>query len=200
MTRPSLPLVALFSLAGVSGCAVLSGRPAADPQARPAEARQGRTAAGQPRQQDGLRPFAELTRGATARSGFFDTYQKGDNLYLAVPQDRLGQDFLMAFEISQGVGAAGLFGGTMLDIFEGAIVALERHGDRVFLVRRPHRFVAPEGSAVAKAVDLSYTPSVLESARIESMREDSAVVININDWILSDLSGVGERVNGAVSR
>src|SRR5690606_3962678 len=198
MIRPTL--VIALALAGASGCAVLTGRPAADPQTRQTEARQGQTAADPPRQQDGLRPFAELTRGATARTGFFDTYQKGDNLYLAVPKDRLGQDFLLAFEISQGVGAAGLFGGTMLNIFEGAIVALERHGDRVFLVRRPHRYVAPEGSAVARAVDLSYTPSVLESARIESIREDSAVVININDWILSDLSAVGERVNGAISR
>ena len=198
MIRPTL--VIALALAGASGCAVLTGRPAADPQTRQTEARQGQTAADPPRQQDGLRPFAELTRGATARTGFFDTYQKGDNLYLAVPRDRLGQDFLMAFEISQGIGAAGLFGGTMLDIFEGAIVALERHGDRVFLVRRPHRFVAPEGSAVAKAVDLSFSPSVLASAKIVSVREDSALVIDIADWIVSDLSAVGERVNRAASR
>lgn len=196
MRRPTLVL-ALIATTAVSGCSVRASRSSPAPRDQQTA---GQAAGGQARQQDGLRPFAELTRGATARTGFFDTYQKGDNLYLAVPKDRLGQDFLLSFEISQGVGAAGLFGGTMLDIFEGAIVALERHGDRVFLVRRPHRYVAPEGSAVARAVDLSYTPSVLESARIESIREDSAVVININDWILSDLSAVGERVNGAVSR
>ena len=196
MRRTTLILVILAAMA-VSGCSVRASRSSPAPRAQQTA---GQAEGGQARAQDGLRPFAELTRGATVRTGFFDTYQKGDNLYLAVPKDRLGQDFLLSFEISQGVGAAGLFGGTMLNIFEGAIVALERHGDRVFLVQRPHRYVAPEGSAVARAVDLSYTPSVLESAKIESIREDSAVVINISDWILSDLSAVGERVNSAVSR
>src|SRR5690606_39031554 len=137
----------LIATTAVSGCSVRASR---SPAPR-AQQTAGQAAGGQARSQDGLRPFAELTRGATVRTGFFDTYQKGDNLYLAVPKDRLGEDFLLAFEISQGVGAAGLFGGTMLNIFEGAIVALERHGDRVFLVRRPHRYVAPEGSAVARA-------------------------------------------------
>ncbi|MFO7260504.1 MAG: zinc-dependent metalloprotease [bacterium] len=196
MRRTTL-ILAILAATAVSGCSLRASR--SSPALRAQQAA-GQAEGGQARAQDGLKPFAELTRGATYRAGFFDTYQKGDNLYLVVPKDRLGQDFLLTFEISQGVGAAGLFGGTMLGIFEGAIVALERHGDRVFLVRRPHRYVAPEGSAVARAVELSYTPSVLESAKIESIREDSAVVINISDWILSDLSAVGELVNNAVSR
>src|SRR5690554_7188703 len=133
--RRSTLVLALIATTAVSGCSLRAGRSSPPPRAQQTAGQAG----GQARQQDGLRPFAELTRGATARTGFFDTYQKGDNLYLAVPRDRLGQDFLMALEISQGIGAAGLFGGTMLDIFEGAIVALERHGDRVFLVQRPHR-------------------------------------------------------------
>src|SRR5690606_35897015 len=196
MRRTTL-ILAILAATAVSGCSLRASR--SSPALRAQQAA-GQAEGGQARAQDGLKPFAELTRGATYRAGFFDTYQKGDNLYLVVPKDRLGQDFLLTFAISQGVGAAGLFGGTMLGIFEGAIVALERHGDRVFLVRRPHRYVAPEGSAVARAVELSYTPSVLESAKLESIREDSAVVINISDWILSDLSAVGELVNTAVSR
>lgn len=123
--------------------------------------------------------FSELAKGAVHRPGFFDTYEKGDHLYLAVPKDRLGRDFLMAFQIAQGIGARGLFGGTMLNIFEGNVVALERYGDRVFLVKRPHRFTAPEGTPAARAVDLSFGSSVLESAKIESIRDDSALVIDV---------------------
>lgn len=143
--------------------------------------------------------FSELIRGAEHRPGFFDTYEKGDNLYLVIPRERLGRDFLMELKIAQGIGATRLFGGTMLNTFEGSVVALERHGDRVFLVQRPHRFTAQEGGAAAKAVELTFGASVLESAKIESIRDDSALVINIYDWVVSDLSGIGQAVREIAS-
>ena len=75
--------------------------------------------------------FNRLTQGATVIRGFFDFYQKPDRLYMLVPKDRLGSDFLMNYQIAQGIGANGLFGGTMLSIFESDVVALERRGDRL---------------------------------------------------------------------
>ncbi len=155
---------------------------------------------GDDEKKDPFKDFGELTEDAEVREGFFDTYQKADKLYMAVPQDRLGEDFLMIFEIAQGIGAASLFGGTMLDIFEGHMVALERHGDKVYLLKRPHRYVAAEGSPEEAAVELTYGSSVLASAKIESIREDSAVVIDTNGWFVSDLSDVGQRVRFATSR
>lgn len=182
--------MAVLAALTLSGCATFSGgKPTPQPQAPSAS-----------RPSSGLRPFADLTRGAEVRTGFFDTYRKGENLWIAVPQERLGEEFLLTFEIAQGIGAGGLFGGTMLRIFEGNIVAFERHGDKVFLVQRPHRFVAGGDEAVEKAIDLTFGSSVLASAKIESMREDSALVFNIHDWMVSDLSAVGEYVNAAVSR
>jgi hypothetical protein len=146
-----------------------------------------------------FKKFDDLIKGATHRPGLFDTYEKGENLYLVIPRDWLGKDFLMEFKIAQGVGTAGLFGGTMLSIFEGNVVALERHADRVFLVQRPHRFTAREGGAAAQALDLTFSPAVLEAAKIESITDDSAVVINIYDWVVSDLSGIGQQIRFAVS-
>jgi hypothetical protein len=191
----------LFLAAAISftlpGCAARSAAaPAPKPQVTGAEA----AATGSARPDNGLKPFAELTRGAEARTGFFDTYRKGDKLWIAVPRERLGEPFLLNFEIAQGIGAGGLFGGTMLNIFEGSIVAFERHGDRVFLVQRPHRFVAGDDPAVQKAVDLTFGSSVLASAKLESIREDSALVFDIHDWLVSDLSGIGELVKAAISR
>jgi hypothetical protein len=134
--------------------------------------------------------FAELTRGTSAHAGLFDLYAKDDKLYLAVPADRLGQDFLFEAKIAQGVGAGGFFGGTMLNIFEGSIVAFERRGDRLYLVRKPHRFRADEGTPQAAAVELSFTPSVMESAKIEASRGDT-LLINVYDWIVGDFAGIG---------
>lgn len=190
--------------AGLAGCASASAtrapqqapRPAGGPAAGAATTAAARpaTTADTTRRPSPFKPWAEATRDANHRAGFFDTYEKGDQLLLAIPRDRLGKDFLMGMQISQGIGAAGLFGGTMLGIFEGAVVALERRGDRVFLVRRPVRFTAPEGSPALAAVGTSFGSSVLESAKVESVRDDGTVLVNVYDWMVSDLSGVGERV------
>ena len=142
--------------------------------------------------------FNRLTQGATVIRGFFDFYQKPDRLYMLVPKDRLGSDFLMNYQIAQGIGANGLFGGTMLSIFESDVVALERRGDRIYLVKRPHRYRAGD-DATMDAVRLTFGSSVLESARIEAAREDSSLLISVQDWFVSDLSNVGARVRGAVA-
>lgn len=147
-----------------------------------------------------FKDFAELTEGAEAQEGYFDTYVKADKLYMAIPADRLGEDFVMIFEIAQGIGAARLFGGTMLDFFEGHLVALERHGDMVYLLEKSAHYRAEPETPAAAAVDISYSASVLASAKIESIREDSAVVIDVYDWMVSDLSNIGQRVRLAVAR
>ena len=147
----------------------------------------------------GYRNFGELTKDAVVRTGYFDTYQKEDKLYLAIPKDRLGKDFLMEMKIAQGIGTSGLFGGTMLSLFEANVVAIERHGEQLFLVQRPHRFTARNNPAAARAVDLTFGASVLEVARIESFRDDSAVVVDAANWFVSDLSGIGQAVRFAVS-
>lgn len=165
----------------------------------------GAPAAAQERGQDAkkkgpFKAFDELVEGATAYEGFFDLYEKPDNLYLAVPTERVGQDFLLTFEIARGVGAEGLFGGTMLNIFEGSLVALERHGNTIYLVQKPHRFPAEANTAVGRAVDLTFGSSVLETAKIEGIRDaDSALVIDVRDWVLSDLSDISSRVSRAVA-
>jgi hypothetical protein len=174
-------LIALVAL-GAAGCAPggAQQRPAGpQPQA-------GAPAASQDK-------FAELTRGATAHRGLFTFYAKDDKLYLAVPVDRLGQDFLFESKVARGVGAGGLYGGTMLNLFDADVVAFEQRGDRLFLLKKPHRFRAQEGTPQAAAVDLSFTPSVLESAKVEATRGDT-LLINVHDWIVGDLAGLSNRL------
>ncbi len=159
----------------------------------------GAPAAAQARPASPYKNFGELTKDAVVRTGFLDTYQKEDKLYLAVPRERLGQEFLMEMKIAQGIGTSGLFGGTMLSLFEANVVAIERHGEQLYLVQRPHRFGARNNPAAAKAVDLTFGSSVLDVAKIESFRDDSAVVIDAANWFISDLSGIGQSVRFAVS-
>ena len=152
-----------------------------------------------PQQRPGPRPFAEVTRGAEVKQGFFDTYEKDDKVWIAVPADRLGKDFLMEMKLAQGIGANGLFGGTMLSLFEANIMTIERRGEQVFLLQKPSRFTANTDSAIARAVTLTFAPSVIDVAPIASIRPDSAVLIDVTNWFVSDLSGIGQRVRFALA-
>ncbi len=143
--------------------------------------------------------FEKLVDGAELHEGFFDMYTKGDKLYLVVPSDRLRDDFLMEYKIARGIGAANLFGGTMLNLFEGNVMALEKHGEKIYLMQRPHRFHADQDEAAAAAVDLTFGSSVVQSAEVAAIRPDSAEVIEVSGWFVSDMSGVGQRVRFAVS-
>jgi hypothetical protein len=144
--------------------------------------------------------FTRLTAGAEKQTGFFDVYRKDDKLYMAVPVDRLNQDFLLNYQIARGIGASGLFGGTMLNIFEANLVAFEMHEGKLFLVKRPHRYKAAEGTPQATAVDVSYGDSVLETAKIEAYSDDKTkILINVYDWFVGDLSNISQQVQSAVS-
>ena len=144
--------------------------------------------------------FQKLIKDAEKHEGYFDLYHKDSNLYLSVPKDRLNQEFLMNFELARGIGAAGLYGGSMLNIFEGLLVSFENHEGKIFLVQHPHRYKAEEGTPEAKAVDLSFGKSVVETAKIEAFNADSTeMLINVYDWFVGDISGISTRVGFAVS-
>lgn len=143
--------------------------------------------------------FAEMIKEAEKIEGFFDLYKKDGKLLIAISEEDLNQDFLMNFEISQGIGSSGVFGGTMLNIFEGLLVALEKHEGKIFLVKKPHRYTAKEGTPAEKAVELTFGSSVLETAKVEATNDEGLMLINVYDWFVSDLSEVSNRIKNAVS-
>lgn len=146
---------------------------------------------------DSTDTFAELIEGTTHQSGFIDTYTKDGKLYMAIPKDKLDREFLMNHEIARGIGSSGLYGGTMLNYFEGKLVAFEKHEGKIFLVQKPHRYKAEANTPEALAVDLAYSPSVLETAEIAATSEDSVMLIDTYSWFVSDLSNISQRVQGA---
>jgi hypothetical protein len=150
--------------------------------------------------EESFEDYDKLITDAEAYEGYFNLYQNKDKLYLQVPKDRLNEKFLMNFELARGIGAAGLYGGTMLNIFEGLLVSFQMHENKLFLVQHPHRYTAEEGTPEAKAVELSFGESVLESAKVEAFNTDSTQMLaNVYDWFVGDLSGISTRVGYAVS-
>jgi len=143
--------------------------------------------------------YEELVKGADKYEGYFDLYQKDDNLYLSVSKDQLDQQFLMNFELARGIGSAGLYGGSMLSVFEGLLVSIEKNEGKLMLVQHPHRYKAGEDAALNKALNLAYGTSVLETAKVEAFNADSSqMLVNVYDWFVGDLSGISQRLSYAV--
>jgi len=144
--------------------------------------------------------FEKLIKDADKHEGYFDLYQRDDELYLAVPRERLNEKFLMNFELAKGIGSSGLYGGSMLNFFEGLLVSFESHEGRIFLVQHPHRYKADKGTPEEKAVELSYGDSIVETGKIEAFNSDSTqMLVNVYDWFVGDISGISDRVGFAVS-
>lgn len=135
-------------------------------------------------------PFEELVAGAEVQEGLFDTYRKGDHLYLAIPAERFGRELLVIPRIAGGIGARWLYANQIYDRVEAEVVVLERHGERIFLKQVPHRFTAERGSPSALSVERSFGASVLASAPVAGERGDGAVVVDVHPWVVSDLFNV----------
>jgi hypothetical protein len=178
------------------GCAPVTAQNTA-PAPAPGGAAQGQGGQGAQAPRASYKKFEDVTKDATFRPGFFDTYEKDGRVYLAVPKERLGEKFLLTYEIAQGMGSRNVIGGTMLNIFEASTVSIERRGDKVFLLEHPIRYTAEPGSPTEKAVELTFASSVLDAAKIESFRGDSAALFDMTDWMLSDLSDIGARMRSA---
>ncbi|HLR26675.1 MAG TPA: DUF5117 domain-containing protein, partial [Fodinibius sp.] len=143
--------------------------------------------------------YDTLIKDAEEYEGYFDLYRKKDELYLSVSKEQLNQPFLMNFELARGIGSSGLYGGTMLNIFQGLLVSLQKHEGKIFLVEHPYRYTAKEGTPEARAVDLTFGESVVEASKIKAFNADSSrMLVDVYDWFVGDLSGISTRVSYAV--
>ena len=132
--------------------------------------------------------FDKVVKGAKEYDGLFRLFQKDDRLYAEIRQDQLDHPFLLPIAIARGLGQ----GGHTLNFGEQWVVLFKRVGDRVQLIRRNVHFTAKSGSPEAKAVETTYTDSVLVAVRIQSIHPGrQSILINLNDIFMQDFADLG---------
>lgn len=142
-------------------------------------------------QQTPARPMtiAQATGGVTRQDGFFPLYFDERTGKLQLEVGRLDQDFLYLNSLATGLGsnALGLDRGTIGD---EAVVRFERHGGRLFLVRRNLGFRATSGSPeLTRSVEESFATSVLASFPVVA-EEGGRYLIDVTDFFLQDMFNV----------
>src|SRR5947208_1972798 len=129
--------------------------------------------------------FNTVTRGAKEYDGLFKLYQKDDNLYMEIRPDQFNKPVLCPVAVARGGG----MGGHTLNFDEQWVLLFKRVGDKVHLVRRNVHFKAKPGSPMAKAVETTYTDSVLMALRIATINPmRQAVLVNLNDIFMTDFA------------
>src|SRR5262245_1746832 len=129
--------------------------------------------------------FQSVVKGAKEHDGFFKLYQKEDNLYAEIQPFQLNQQWLCSISVAKGGG----LGGHMLNFDEEWVLSFKRVGDKVQLIRRNVHFKAKSGSPVSKAVETTYTDSILMALRIVTINPSKqAVLINLNDIFMTNFA------------
>jgi hypothetical protein len=132
--------------------------------------------------------FQNISKGSTTHQGLFKLYQKGENLYAELLPHHMNKNLLCPIAVAKGGG----MGGTTLNFEEQWVLLFKRQGDKVHLVRRNVHHKARPGSPTSRAVDITYSDSVLKALRIVALNQNNqGVLINLNDIFMSDFAQLG---------
>jgi hypothetical protein len=129
--------------------------------------------------------YQNISKGAKTHEGMFKLYEKGENVYAELRPQHMNKSYLCPIALARGAG----MGGMTLNFGEQWVLVFKRVGDKVHLIRRNVHHKANGGSPTARAVEISYTDSVLMSLRIVALNQATqGVLINLNDIFMTDFA------------
>jgi hypothetical protein len=129
--------------------------------------------------------FDKVIKGAKPYEGLFRLYHKDENLYAEIRSDQLEKPFLCPIAIARGAG----LGGYTLNFDEQWVLLFKRVGDKVHLIRRNVHFRAKAGSPAARAVETTYSDSVLMALRIRALNHNrNSLLLNFNDIFMTNFA------------
>ncbi len=148
-------------------------------------------------------PFAVVIKDATQIDGPITAWQKDEKLWLELSPEQFGKPFMLSPKLSTGIGEAFVVGGLMAYSVNGAggpqLVEFVRVRNVVRLQARNVDVISKPGTPEARAVAVSYSPSLLGSAAVVSQPhpQRKTVLIDASTLFLSDMLGVGMQLQRA---
>jgi hypothetical protein len=133
--------------------------------------------------------FNAVVKGAKEFDGLYKLYHKEDRLMMEIQPHQFNKPVLCPIAVARGAG----MGGVTLNFDEQWVLLFKRVGDKVHLIRRNVHFKASPNSPAAKAVEVTYTDSVLMALRILAVNhmKNQAVLVNLNDIFMTDFAQLG---------
>ncbi len=133
------------------------------------------------------KPFAEVVKGASVKTGLFTLYQTQEKTYLEILPGQLDRTYLFSTTCESGLGERGIYGTQMLC---GELPFwFHQSGKTIQMRSKSPLFTAARDAAIRKAVDRSFAESILGSTRAESAAhpDRKSVLIDLGALLLTDL-------------
>ena len=143
-----------------------------------------------------LPPYAVLTKDARRIDGMMTMWQKDDKVWIELKPEDLNKPMFFSPKISQGIGEAGFYGGTMLragsEFGSPQIVEFRKIHNIIQMLALNETFRAKEGSPQAHAIDAAYAPSLIGATPVASQADPRThgVLVEANNLFLTDLLGM----------
>src|SRR5262245_27738372 len=138
--------------------------------------------------------WKKVTKDAEVKKGYFNLYSKRENLYMEIRPDQFDKPVLSIFSLAKGIGQNGVIGGLPVN---DRLLEFHRAGDHVLVMDQNTRFIAPDGSPLSKAVDLSMGSSIIASLKVESQDSTKAVLVDLAPFLVSDMPDIAEWMRGS---
>ncbi len=134
-------------------------------------------------------PFATVTKDAKSIPGLLPVWTKDEKTWLEIPVSQLGKPLFLGTSVASGLAQAYVLPGLMAD---ERLVVLRRVGNSVQLVARNMLVQAPAGSAVERAVNESYSDSLLAAVPLAAAPhpERKSLLVDAMALLGGDLPGV----------
>ncbi|MCE5269618.1 MAG: zinc-dependent metalloprotease [Planctomycetaceae bacterium] len=140
--------------------------------------------------------YAEVIAGAEDIQGMIPLHHKDMRLLGEITPGDLNRDLMVAIAIARGIGEGPLLGGMTWNFGDNWIWQFRKVDDRIQIVRKNVRFRAAKGSPQAKAVQLSYTDSILYSLPIISVSPGGNCVVDLTPVFMSDVPQISAVLRG----
>ena len=134
-------------------------------------------------------PYAKFTAGAQSQSGLFTLWRKNGKVYVELSSAQLGKDFVQSAAPANGLGGWAIVWGEAM-FAQTRLVRFTRADNKIVITWPNTFFKAPEGSARARSVEQSFSPSVAAVAPIVAEDASSGKIIFDGAPFLTDVLGM----------
>jgi hypothetical protein len=137
-----------------------------------------------------------ITRDFKKNEGLLTIYTKQEEMLMVLSTDQLDKPYLAVQTLSQGIGADFVYGGLPID---DVMFDFHRDEDHVQLRRLSTNFRAGDDEQLKRALELTFSNSILENFPIKAEKGDM-VVIDVRDFFLSDIAGMSIWLGAALNQ
>ena len=141
---------------------------------------------GKKEKNDAKKPFAEVIKDAEAIEGLFTIYKKEDRYLLELKPEHFEKDYMVSLTRESGLGQWFILATMVLG--ENPI-RFHKVEDKVQLLLRNARFTAVDDPDARRAVEKSFSDSLVGSAKIESEPhpETKALLVDMKSYFINDV-------------